>query len=315
MIISNCPLRISLFGGSTDNPFFIEKYGYGSVISFTCNLKTYVSIHEDKIGYNKHLHKYIINYSKREEVDDISHIKNEVVKVVLEYFNIDPMTISLTSDCYSQGSGLASSSSYIISLIKAISINKKMNLTDSEICQLSFILEQKLNPYCGLQDPYGCGIGGFKRIEFQKNNKVKFNFLSTKLFEQYDFHLLFTGINRNSKNVLNNVSNNIDKIQKLLPFVDKAEDSILNENFELFIELVNESWETKKKTSNLILEDPKLQEIDLYLAQNSSVLSHKLCGAGNGGFFLLISHKNTLKCSYSCTKINICCSGIEGMFI
>jgi len=32
MIISSCPLRISLFGGSTDNPYFVEKYGRGSVI-------------------------------------------------------------------------------------------------------------------------------------------------------------------------------------------------------------------------------------------------------------------------------------------
>ena len=27
MIITKCPLRVSLFGGSTDNPYFIEKYG------------------------------------------------------------------------------------------------------------------------------------------------------------------------------------------------------------------------------------------------------------------------------------------------
>ena len=52
MIISHCPLRVSLFGGSTDNPYFVEKYGYGSVISFSCNLKTYITLHEDKIGYN-----------------------------------------------------------------------------------------------------------------------------------------------------------------------------------------------------------------------------------------------------------------------
>ena len=46
MYIASCPLRISLFGGATDNPFFIEKYGRGSVISFTSNLKTYIILHE-----------------------------------------------------------------------------------------------------------------------------------------------------------------------------------------------------------------------------------------------------------------------------
>ena len=31
MLVASCPLRISLFGGSSDNPYFVEKYGYGSV--------------------------------------------------------------------------------------------------------------------------------------------------------------------------------------------------------------------------------------------------------------------------------------------
>ena len=68
MYIASCPLRISLFGGATDNPFFIEKYGRGSVISFTSNLKTYIILHEDKVGFNKEGRKYLINYSRTEAV-------------------------------------------------------------------------------------------------------------------------------------------------------------------------------------------------------------------------------------------------------
>ena len=88
MIITSCPLRISLFGGSTDNPYFVKQYGYGSVISFTCDLKTYVTLSQDKFGFNKDQHKYIINYSRREEVSTINEIQNDVVRVVLEHFNI-----------------------------------------------------------------------------------------------------------------------------------------------------------------------------------------------------------------------------------
>ena len=130
MIITSCPLRISLFGGSTDNPYFVKKYGYGSVISFTSDLKTYVTISQDKFGFNKDQHKYIINYSRREEVGDVSEIKNDPVRVVLEHFNMPPVQVTLTSDAYSQGSGLASSSSYIISLIKACCIFLGIEMTD-----------------------------------------------------------------------------------------------------------------------------------------------------------------------------------------
>ena len=60
MFISSCPLRVSLFGGSTDNPVFVERYGFGSVISFACSLKTYITLHEDKLGYNNEGGKYIM---------------------------------------------------------------------------------------------------------------------------------------------------------------------------------------------------------------------------------------------------------------
>ena len=39
MYIASCPLRISLFGGSTDNPYFVEKYGRGSVLVLLLILK------------------------------------------------------------------------------------------------------------------------------------------------------------------------------------------------------------------------------------------------------------------------------------
>ena len=315
MIVTNCPLRVSLFGGSTDNPLFIERYGYGSVISFTCDLKTYVTIHEDKVGYNKHLHKYVLNYSIREEESFAKDIKNEVVRVVLEYFNIDPLTISLTSDVYSQGSGLASSSAYIISLIKAISIKNELRLTDTEICLIALELEQKFNPHCGLQDPFGCGVGGFKRIEFERNNKVRYTFLPTKIFDIYDMHLVFTGVNRNSKNVLKDVTNNIEKSRGLIQIVELAQQALYNEEYELFLQYVADSWKLKKETSNLITENVTVAEIDQILLDNPTVLAHKLCGAGNGGFYLVFSKKNCLTLSLPYIKINVSSSGVEGIKI
>ena len=74
---------------------------------------------------------------RREEVNDVTKINNELVRIVLDHFKCDPMNISMTSDAYSQGSGLASSSSYIISLIKCISMFYGASLTDIEICDLA----------------------------------------------------------------------------------------------------------------------------------------------------------------------------------
>jgi len=312
MIIASCPLRISLFGGSTDNPYFVKKYGYGSVISFTSDLKTYVTISQDKFGFNKDQHKYIINYSRREEVGDVSEIKNDPVRVVLEHFNMPPVQVTLTSDAYSQGSGLASSSSYIISLIKACCIFLGIEMTDHKICELAHELELSFNPYCGYQDPFGCGIGSFKRIEFVGDDRVKYEYLSTDILDEYDTHLVFTGVTRNSKKVLKSVTDNLEKIQPLLGTVDNAHQAILSDNHKEFFRLFKEGWTQKKNTSSTITENRHIREIDNCLEKTESVLAHKLCGAGNGGFFLTFSQRGTLTLPYDSVKINVVTEGVCG---
>lgn len=312
MIVASCPLRISLFGGSTDNPYFVKQYGYGSVISFTCDLKTYVTLSQDKFGFNKDQHKYIINYSRREEVSTIEEIKNDVVRVVLDHFNMPPVQVTLTSDAYSQGSGLASSSSYIISLIKACCIFLKKEMTDTDICKLAHQLEVKFNPYCGYQDPYGCGIGGFKRIEFMDNYRIKYEFLPTDLFDQYDIHLVFTGVTRNSKKVLKSVTDNLYKVKPLLDTVHTAQESIIYTNNQRFFQLMNDSWKQKKETSSTITENERIRQIDEELERNPTVLAHKLCGAGNGGFFLTFSEKDQLTNVIDSVRINLTVDGVSG---
>ena len=315
MYVASCPLRISLFGGSTDNPYFVERYGRGSVISFTSDLKTYISLHEDKVGYNMDGCKYIVNYSRREETDSIGDIENDPVRVVLNHFGCHPMSVTMKSDAYSQGSGLASSSSYIISLIKALSMYYKMSLTDIEICELAYKLELEMNPYCGYQDPYGCGIGGFKKIDFEKGGIIKYDFLSQDLFKHYDMHLIFTGVTRNSKGVLKSVTDNIHKCRPLLKTADKAFDTLLKKDYDKFMDLMRQSWKQKKDTTSSITENETIRTIDKTLEENQTVVAHKLCGAGNGGFFLTFSESDTLQVPYDSVKINVTPQGVSGVIV
>jgi D-glycero-alpha-D-manno-heptose-7-phosphate kinase len=310
MIISKTPLRVSLVGGSTDNPAFIEKYGYGSVISFPCNLSTYIIIHEDKIGYNSYNKKYIINYSTREEVENINEIKNDIARIVLDHFKVEPINCTFTSDIFSQGSGLASSSSYIISLIKALSVKNNIALSDYEICDLAYKLEKKFNPHSGLQDPFGCGIGGFKRLEFFKEKNTKVTYLPISFFDNLDMYLMFTGFNRNSKNILEDVTKNIENSKDLLDIVEETEKNILSFDYESFFKTFKEGWKIKKTTSKLILEN--IKNIDDELENNQNVLAHKLCGAGNGGFFLVFAKKDSFKNDKRFVKIQVNPNGVTG---
>jgi len=277
-------------GGSTDHPKFIEQYGYGSVISFPSNLRTYITIHQDIFGSNAIDHKYNIMYSKRETVDSISEIKNELVKYCFEHLNVEQINCSLTSDIHSIGSGLAASSSYLQSLIKAIFVMREQRITEFEVCKLAEQIEKKFNPLVGQQDFYG-SMGGLKKIKFFKNKDPEIKYLSTKIFDLMDMYLLYTGVIRNSQSVLETI--NINKVSALLEDVMHLERAITNLDVSLFNIVIRNSWEHKKLTSDLICNNPKLQELDSTLSKSKNVLSHKLCGAGGGGYFLIFANKNS----------------------
>jgi galactokinase/mevalonate kinase-like predicted kinase len=297
-------------GGSTDHPLFIKKYEYGSVISFPSSLRTYITIHQDVFGINTIDETYNISYSKRETVKEISQIQNEMVRHCFEYLRVEKINCSLVSDIYSAGSGLAASSSYLQALIKAIYVWRNESITEFEVCKIAEKIERKFNPLVGQQDFYG-SMGGLKRINFYKDKDPTIRYLNTKIFDYMDIHLLYTGVLRNSTTVLESLD--IDKLSPLLNDVNELETAINNCDVSEFNNVMNRSWENKKRTSKLICENEVLVDLDRKLSYDKLVLSHKLCGAGNGGYFLIFSRKNScLEKEYErCNRISISETGLK----
>lgn len=309
MITVKCPVRISLIGGSSDLDAYIDKHKKGSVISFTPTVYTYVSLYKDLLGKNSLDQKYIINYSSREEVNSIKEIKNDLVKLFFEKERVHPCSVHMTSDVFSHGSGLAVSSSYSCALMKAISLLKEENISDIECAAKAHFLEKLINPLLGQQDIFGCAIGGFKKIEFTSSGLPKYTFLPTSFFDYYSPYLLFTGITRNSTSVLKTVS--VPEIDTFNPLVEESEDMIMNGKFDKFLKLIKDGWEEKKKTSKNVVEDATIKEMDDYLSSFKGCVAHKLCGAGNGGFFLCFFEKNCTTINQKFVKVNLSYKGIE----
>jgi len=292
MIITKCPLRVSLIGGSTDLQDFIDYYGYGSVISFPVNLYTYITLSSDISGPNKRFGKYIINYIKREEEAQIEDIKNDVAREVLKYFNCQRVECTFSSDISSSGSGLASSSSYTLALVKAISKFQNIPLADFEICKIALGLEKRFNKYTGYQDIYSCGIGSLKRMDFYKDHDPKFTYLSQNIFNDVNMYLVFTNVTRNSTDLLSNL--NLKKRESLLDLVHSLEKSIKRNNKTDFFSIINEGWRKKKEVSPLIMNNSRVIEIDEHLTKDKNILAHRLCGAGAGGFYLTFAKEQVL---------------------
>jgi len=161
--VTKQPLRISLAGGSTDLQEYLNKYDEGAVISFTPNLYTYIIMKKSSDEY------YKIVYSNVEKVLKSQDIKNDIAREVLSYFNMPPVEVIFTADIPSSGSGLASSSSYMVNMIKACLQFMEKPMSILQVGKLAIELERKFNPLTGYQDAWGCLLSGFKIMIFNKN--------------------------------------------------------------------------------------------------------------------------------------------------
>ena len=108
------------------------------------------------------------------------------------------------------------------------------------------------------------------------------------------------------------MTDNIDKSKPLLETVDNAYDALLQKDYGKFFNYLKKSWIQKKKTSSTITESSIIKEMDEQLNDNKTVIAHKLCGAGNGGFFLTFSEMGTLKIPYQSIKIDVESNGVIG---
>lgn len=296
-ITSITPLRISLFGGGTDLESFINKNGYGKVITFAIDkyIYSYAKIHSDI--FDK---KYRLNYHETENVNKIIEIKNNIIRNSLKFFKFKkPFYVATISDVPS-GTGLGSSGAFQVSMCNILnSILKKKTSPFKLAMQATHIETNLTKSGAGFQDQFASACGGFNEFIFSKNTKP----IIIKLQKKYqtDFLswliknslLVYSNKTRKAENILKQQSQNLSKnfflnsTREILQLEESFSKILNSENHNIFKEyhlLMNESWKIKKKLSNLI-SDRYINDIFFYLKKNG-MISGKLLGAGGGGFLL-----------------------------
>ena len=201
IVMTKTPLRISFVGGGTDMPYFYNRHG-GATISCAINRYIYVTAKH----HNNYQEKYRLNYSQTENVSKLTDIKNLRIKKVIEMLKISkPLYINTFADIPAN-SGLGSSSSFTVGLIKALAKLKKINLKNYQIAEMAYKIESNITKNSlGKQDHYIAAYGGLKHIDYKKDkinvsnvNLTKKN--TNKLFNS--LLLIWTGKNRLASSVL-----------------------------------------------------------------------------------------------------------------
>ena len=290
MIISKTPYRISFFGGGTDYPSWFKE-NTGKILSTSINKYVYLSL-RDLGPYFDYKHRII--WSKVENVNNAKFIKHNVVREMLEYFKIkNGVEIHYQGDLPAR-SGMGSSSSFVVGLMNAFLIKKKMKLSKMDLAKKSIMFEHKiLEEIVGIQDQISASFGGFNKIDIKRNGtfgvkKIKINKNVNKLDK--NLILLFTGIHRTANEIAGQYVSklNKDKIieMKEINFqVEEAEQLLIKNKFDDFGRLLNEGWKLKRSLSKVI-SNKKIDNLYEY-SMNNGALGGKLLGAGGGGFMLL----------------------------
>jgi len=296
MIVTRAPLRLPLGGGGTDLPFYSSKFG-GSLISVGIDKYVYIIL-EPRTFYDEFLIRYSkIEYAKK--VDDIQHTR---VKAALKYLNInDPLEITSLADAPA-GTGLGSSSTYLIALLKALHTYKKEDVSAKKLAEeAAFIEIEILKEPIGKHDQYLAAYGGIICLEIDKIGNVfvsPINILYSTLEELENNTLLFsTGIVRDASEVLSDqkktAESDEDKMKQMhiIKSVGKEIKKCLEQgDLSKFGKWLNVHWETKKQVGNKMTSG----EIDKYyeLGIKNGALGGKLVGAGGGGFLLFYCDNN-----------------------
>lgn len=110
MLIAQGPLRVSLFGGGSDLPAFLER-NEGAVLSFAIDKRVYVVGHPFT-----HRRGILLKYSKSEDVESPEQLQHPIARVVLERYGLNDMDISVMSDVPA-GTGMGSSSAFTVAIL------------------------------------------------------------------------------------------------------------------------------------------------------------------------------------------------------
>lgn len=290
MILIRTPLRISIGGGGSDLPSYYERFG-GFFISAAIDKHIY-------IGVNKTFtNEYSIRYSSQERVTDPDDIKHRIVREAIKMHKLGPVEIVSLADIPA-GTGLGSSGSFTVALLRAIYAYKREPVTTSTLAEEACHIEMNLlKEPVGKQDQYIAAFGGITCFEIDKGGQVQVSPLAITNRGLHDLedHLLlfFTGYSRSASNLLadqksKSQANDDDMIKNLHFTVELGREIkkvLLAGDNQAFARLMHEHWKRKRARSSGMSND----NIDRWYeaAMANGALGGKLVGAGGGGFLML----------------------------
>lgn len=305
IVRSRAPLRLGLAGGGTDVSPYCDLYG-GAVLNATVDMYAYTVIEptdDGRLVFSAADIGDVFEASIEDamEVDYPLVLHKAAYRRIVKQFNGGrPLSCRITTFCDAPpGSGLGTSSTMVVSLLKGFVEWLNLPLGEYEIAHLAFEIERidaALNG--GRQDQYAATFGGVNFMEFYADDRVIVNPLRIKnwIMSELETSLVLfnSGVSRSSAKIIEEQTVNLTTkketalaaMHELKANAFSMKECLLKGDIRAFASFMQKSWAAKKNLADGITTD----QIDqIYrVAMDAGALAGKVSGAGGGGFITFL---------------------------
>jgi D-glycero-alpha-D-manno-heptose-7-phosphate kinase len=296
VIISRTPLRVSFVGGGTDLATFYTQET-GAVVTTAIRKYIYLTVNR------KFDSRIRASYSVTEIVDTIDEIRHELIRESLRKLELTGgIEITSISDIPSQGTGLGSSSSYTVGLLKALYAHRNQHVGAERLAREACDIEiECCRKPIGKQDQYIAAYGGLQFLQFNSDGSVFVDPIvcsaATRQTLESQLMLLYTGTTRAAESILADQKQNLSNgrcrrtLRRLVQLAGELRQALTADDLEAFGEILHESWMIKKTMANGVSN----RQIDEWYdtARANGATGGKITGAGGGGFLLLYAPRES----------------------
>jgi D-glycero-alpha-D-manno-heptose-7-phosphate kinase len=301
VIRSRAPLRLGLAGGGSDVSPYCDVYG-GLVLNAAIDRYAYAVLRT----LDEPVVRFVATDQQLERswpasvplpleggLDLHKAVYNHVVK---NFNGGKPISLELTTFCDAPvGSGLGSSSTLVVAMIRAFAELLNLPLDDYMVAQLAYQIERvDCALKGGRQDQYSATFGGFNFMEFYADDRAVINPLRVKNWILCELEaslvLYFTGVSRESAHIIADQTRTLssgseDALEAMHGIKREAlamKECLLRGDFDGIVESMRIGWENKKRSAKTV-SNPQIDTI-YESAIQAGASAGKISGAGGGGF-------------------------------
>jgi D-glycero-alpha-D-manno-heptose-7-phosphate kinase len=285
MLISQGPLRVSLFGGGSDLPAYL-KNNEGAVLSFAIDRRVFIVGHPFT-----HREGIELKYSRTEDVALPRDLQHPIAREVLDRYGIRNIDIAVMADVPA-GTGLGSSSSFTVAFLAFVRHLCGIPTTSVDLAREACEIEiDVLKEPIGYQDQWASALGGINAIGFSGSDvQVEAIGLGAAQIEalEQNLHLVPVGSPRSASELLARQGGSLsagskaeDITRRMVELVSEGKRA-LQANLDDLGPLLDRAWNLKREVAAGV-SNPEVDQT--YTAGlDSGATGGKLLGAGGSGY-------------------------------